>query len=356
MTLPRVIGRSLLAKASIAILLILVDAQAADDIVDKAALFGTNTARLDFTPVNLGFGNVSVGRRRARTLTPSPSSLNFGSVQIGNRQQLSETVTNAGDVNISISQATVAGTGFNMTPWAPVVLTPGQHYTFTVTFAPPSTGNLSGNVSIVSNASNPNLSIPLSGTGTPVPQGQLSVSPTTLAFGNVIVGANGQLNGTLGATGQTVIVSSDNAIGSAFAVTGLSFPVTIPAGQHAQFTVTFTPSGTGAASGSVSFTSNASNSPTVEDFTGTGAPPPQNSVNLSWTASTSTNLIGYNIYRGLKSGGPYSKINSVLDASTLYTDTTVADGTTYYYVTTSVDSSNVESGYSNQTTAVIPPP
>src|SRR5580693_6349332 len=316
MTLPRVIiGRSLLAIASIATLLILVThAQAADDNVVKPALSGTNTARLVLTPANLGFGNVDVGRRRARTLTPSPSSLNFGNVQIGNGQQLSETVTNAGGVNISISQATVAGTSFSMTPWAPVVLTPGQHYTFTVTFAPPSTENFSGNVAIVSNASNPNLSIPLSGTGTPVPQGQLSVSPTTLAFGNVIVGTNGQLNGTLSATGQTVIVSSDNVTGSAFAVTGLSFPVTIPAGQHVQFTVTFTPSGLGAASGSVSFASNASNSPTVENFTGTGTPPPQHSVNLSWTASTSTNIIGYNVYRGVKSGGPYSKVNSVLDA------------------------------------------
>jgi hypothetical protein len=292
----------------------------------------------------------------AGALTPSPSSLSFGNVQVGSHLQLQETLTNTGGVNVSISQASVAGTGFSMTPWAPLVLTPGQHYTFTVAFAPPSTGNFSGNVAIVSNASNPNLSIPLSGTGTPVPQGQLSVSPTTLAFGNVIVGTNGQLNGTLSATGQTVIVSSDNVTGSAFAVTGLSFPVTIPAGQHVQFTVTFTPPGLGAASGSLSFASNASNSPTVENFTGTGTPPPQHSANLSWTASTSQNIIGYNIYRGVKSGGPYSKINSVLDASTLYTDTTVADGTTYYYVTTSVDSSNVESGYSNQTTAVIPPP
>jgi hypothetical protein len=259
-------------------------------------------------------------------------------------------------VNISISQATVAGIGFSMTPWAPLVLTPGQHYTFPVTFARPSTGNYSGTVAIVSNASNPNLSIPLSGKGTPMPQGQLSVSPATIAFGNVIVGTNGQLNGTFSATGQTVIMSSDNVIGSAFAVTGWSFPVTIPAGQHVQSTVTFTPSGLGAASGSVSFGSNASNSPTVEDFTGTGTPPPQHSVNVSWTASTSTNIIGYNVYRGVKSGGPYSEISSVLDASTLYTDTTVADGTTYYYVTTSVDSGNVESTYSNQTTAVIPPP
>jgi hypothetical protein len=291
-------------------------------------------------PANLGFGNVGVGRRRIRTLTPSPSSLNFGDVQIGNGQQLSKTVNNTGGVSVSISQASVAGTGFSMIPWAPLVLTPGQHYTFTVAFAPPSTGNLSGNVAIVSNGSNPNLSTPLSGTGTPVPQGQLSVSPTTMAFGNVIVGTNGQQNGTLSATGHCdLIVSSNNVTGSAFAVTGLSFPVTIPAGQHAQFTVTFTPPGTGAASGSVSFASNASNSPIVENFTATGTPPPQDSVNLSWTASTSQNIFDYNIYRGVKSGGPYSKINLVLDASALYTDTTVADGTTYYYVTISVDSS-----------------
>jgi hypothetical protein len=349
--------RSLLAVAAIAILLILVNAQAADDIVDNSALSVTNMAPLVFTPANLGFGNVGVDRRRVRTLTASPSSLNFGNVQIGNGQQLSETVTNVGGVNVSISQATVAGTGFSMTPWAPLVLTPGQHYTFTVTFAPPSTGNDSGNVSIVSNASNSNLSIPLSGTGTPAPQGQLAVSPTTMAFGKVIVGTNAQLIGALTASGASVTVTSDTLNGSAFALSGLpSYPIVIPAGQYVQFTVTFTPPGIGVASGSVSFFSNASNSPAVESLTGTGTPPPQHSVNLSWTASTSQNVIGYNIYRGLTSGGPYSKINSVLNASNLYSDTTVADGQTYYYVTTSVNSTNEESTYSNQTTAVIPPP
>ena len=291
------------------------------------------------------------------SLAPSPSSLSFGSVQVGNNQQLSETLTNSGGVNVNISQASVGGTGFTMSGLnPPLVLTPGEHYTFTVTFTPPSPGSDSGSVSIVSNASNPNLSIPLSGTGTPVPEGTLAVSPTTLNFGNVVVGTNSQLTGTLTASSESVTVSSDILNGSAYALSGISFPVTIPAGQHVQFTITFTPAGTGSASGSVSFTSNAANSPTVETFTGVGTPPPQHSVNLSWTASTSQNISGYNIYRGIKSGGPYSKINPVLNASTVYTDTTVADGQTYYYVATAVNSSNEESAYSNQTTAVIPPP
>jgi nitrogen fixation protein FixH len=291
------------------------------------------------------------------SLAPSPSSLSFGDVQVGNNQQLSETLTNSGGVNVNISQASVAGTGFTMSGLnPPLTLTPGQHYTFTVTFTPPSPGSDSGNVSIVSNASNPNLSIPLSGTGTPVPQGTLAVTPTSMDFGNVVVGTNSQLTGTLTASGESVTVSSDIFNGSAYALSGISFPVTIPAGQHVQFTITFTPAGTGSASGSVSFASNASNSPTVETFTGDGTPPPQHSVNLSWTASNSQNISGYNIYRGIKSGGPYSKINAVLNASTVYTDTTVTDGQTYYYVTTAVNSSNEESAYSNQTTAVIPPP
>jgi hypothetical protein len=293
----------------------------------------------------------------AGALTPSPSSLSFGNVQVGNNQQLSETLTNSGGVNVTISQATVTGTGFSMSGLnPPLLLTPGQHYTFTVIFTPPSSGNDSGSVSIVSDASNPNLSVPLTGTGVPVPPGQLAVAPTTLGFGNVVVGTNAGLPGTLTASGETVTVTSGNVTGSAFALSGLSFPVVIPAGQHVQFTVTFTPLVNGGASGSISFASDASNSPTVESLTGTGTPPPHHTVNLSWTASTSQGVIGYNIYRGTNASGPYSKINSVLNASTLYSDATVVDGSTYYYVTTAINSNDEESGYSNQTKAVIPPP
>jgi len=293
----------------------------------------------------------------AGALTPSTSSLSFGNVQVGSNQQQSETLTNAGGTNVNITQATISGTGFSMTGLNPPrQLTPGQQVTFPVTFAPTSPGIYSGNISIVSDASNPNLTIPLGGTGTPPPQGQLSVVPTSIDFGNVTVGTQAQQTGTLNATVAAVTVSSGTVNGSAFSLSGISFPVTIPAGQQVHFTVKFTPSGNGVASGSITFRSDASNSPTVESLTGTGVPPAQHSVNLSWNASTSQNITGYNIYRGVKSGGPYSKINPVLNASTFYTDTTVVDGQTYYYVVTAVNSSNQESEYSNQAQAVIPPP
>jgi hypothetical protein len=288
------------------------------------------------------------------SLSANPSSIDFGSVQVGGNKSVYETLTNSsGSTTVTVSQAQASGSGFaivGLTP--PVVLTPGQQYTFTVTFAPPGAGSENGAIAITSNAVNSNLTVPLNGVGTSAPTSQLSVSPATIAFGSVVDGSNASLPASLLATGTSVTVTADNFSNPAFSLSGLNFPVTIPAGQSLPFTVTFTPQGTGAASGTLSFTSNASNS-SGASLSGTGIAA-SHSVYLSWTASSSPNITGYNIYRGTQSGGPYSKINPSLNAGTNYTDNTVSDGQTYYYVTTAVDSSNEESSYSNQAEAVIP--
>jgi hypothetical protein len=80
----------------------------------------------------------------------------------------------------------------------------------------------------------------------------------------------------------------------------------------------------------------------------------QHCVNLSWKASTSDDVIGYNVYRADMPKGPYWKINPVLDPSTLYSDTSVAEGKTYYYVTTAVSSNRKQSVHSNRVKIVIP--
>jgi len=80
------------------------------------------------------------------------------------------------------------------------------------------------------------------------------------------------------------------------------------------------------------------------------------SAALTWTASTSSNVTGYNVYRGTQSGGPYTKLTLNLVGGTTYTDITVQAGQTYYYVTTAVDNTDNESIYSNEATAVIPSP
>jgi hypothetical protein len=54
------------------------------------------------------------------------------------------------------------------------------------------------------------------------------------------------------------------------------------------------------------------------------------------------------------SGSSYTMLNASLVAVLNYTDATVVSGTTYYYVTTAVDSSGNESAYSDQVSAPIP--
>jgi hypothetical protein len=87
---------------------------------------------------------------------------------------------------------------------------------------------------------------------------------------------------------------------------------------------------------------------------GTGNP---HSVTLNWTASTSPNVTGYNVYRGLVSGGPYTKVNPSLISGVTYTDNSVQAGQTYYYVATAVDAANNESAYSDPPAkGVVPAP
>jgi len=125
------------------------------------------------------------------------------------------------------------------------------------------------------------------------------------------------------------------------------------------FTVTFSPQIAGAVGAVLTFTSNAQPTTTTETLTGTGTPAPTHSVNLSWNASTSSNVAGYNIYRAVyeTSCGSYSKINSMLDTSMLYTDSSVLSGSSYCYASTAVNTANEESGHSNIVSNVqIPSP
>lgn len=75
-------------------------------------------------------------------------------------------------------------------------------------------------------------------------------------------------------------------------------------------------------------------------------------VNLSWKASTSSNIVGYNIYRGTAADS-FGLLSS-MNPGTTYTDTTVQNGQTYYYAVKAVDSAGVESSYSNTAQAAVP--
>ena len=76
-------------------------------------------------------------------------------------------------------------------------------------------------------------------------------------------------------------------------------------------------------------------------------------MDLNWKASTTSEVVGYNVYRG-PDGATWKRINASLVASTLYSDSTVANSTTYYYAVTAVDISGHESSTSASSKVAIP--
>jgi hypothetical protein len=284
-------------------------------------------------------------------LASNPASLNFGSVPSGTTATLSETLTNSGGSSLTVSQLTSSAAAFSVSGIAPpFTLTAGQSVTFTVAFASAGTST-TGSLGVTDSA-NSGVSVPLSGTGT-LP-GQLTLTPSVINFGSIVAGTTQSQTGTLSAGSTAVTISSVGVSTSQFSLSGLTLPVTISAGSSISYQLTFAPATSGSATANVTFVSNAANSPTVESLSGS-ATAPQHSVALAWSASSSNDVVAYNIYRGTTSGGPYSLLTS-MNSSTADTDSTVQSGTTYYYVVTAVDSAGAESAYSNPTQAAVPSP
>jgi len=216
----------------------------------------------------------------ASALAASPASLAFGSVQVGSNSSQSATVTNTGQSAVILSQAAASGAGFAISGLAlPLTLASGQSTSFKVVFSPTSSGAAGGSVTLTSNASNSSLSIPVTGTAPAPASSLLAASPASLAFSSTQVGGSTNLYETLTNSGaSTITISKASVTGTAFSISGLGLPLTLAANQSVTFTATFAPASGGAASGTLSLLSNASNSTATVTFSGTGAAPGQLAV------------------------------------------------------------------------------
>lgn len=95
-------------------------------------------------------------------------------------------------------------------------------------------------------------------------------------------------------------------------------------------------------------------SPTpVPSPTPTPTPSPSaHSVALTWSASSSSGVIGYNVYRSTTASGSYVRVGNVV--GTTFTDSTVQAGQTYFYTVTTVNTANLESAPSSPISATVP--
>ena len=327
--------------------LILLAGQSVDVSVSfapKALVWTGGTVNFSSNASNASLSiEVSGAGVSSEAVTASPSIVSFGQVAMGTSATATVVLKNSHPWKVTLSAVQTTGSEFSMRGSTfPLILGAGQSVDLNVTFAPQLAGLTYGNLFI----SGPGLAIPLTGTGGGTAAGQLTITPAPLNFGSVPDGTTATQSISLSAVGSSVTISSSSSSSSQFVLDGASFPVTIPAGQSVSFNVAFTPKSSGTVSGSLSFTSNASSSGTLESLTGIGtnSTATQYSVNLSWNASS--DVMGYNVYRSTAANGTYSKINSSVNSNTAYTDSTVISGQTYYYAATSVNSSGQESARS----------
>lgn len=214
------------------------------------ALSGTGTqASVGFSPASLSFGNQPV----SSSSLPQPLVL-----------------TNEGDATLSI--ISISSTGdFSASHNCGAVLAPDASCQIDVTFSPTASGNRSGTVSLVSNASGSPHQASLAGTGT---QAGLGVSGQT-AFNPRTVGTpTAAQNITVTNTGTATLYVGSPSLGGShrgdFSISGNGCGSGIAPAASCTIGVVFTPSATGARSASLSIPSNAPGSPASLPLSGTG--------------------------------------------------------------------------------------
>ena len=159
---------------------------------------------------------------------------------------------------------------------------------------------------------------------------------------------SGTISPTTGGAGATVTLSGTAASTSTSSSAGSYTFTGLLSGSY-----TVTPSSRGFSYGPASqqVTLSAANV-TAINFTAT--PQAVHSVSLTWTGSPTTTVTGYNVYRTTISGSLFARVNGSPVTGLAYTDSTVQNGLTYYFVTTAVDPNGGESIFSNQVPAIIP--
>jgi len=222
------------------------------------------------------------------TVTAAPASLDFGSQGVGTTSSAQTVVlTNTGANPLLITSITPTGdfaaTDSESAKCLGQTVASGANCSIQVTFTPTQTGSRTGVVTVGGNLSGGNLTIALSGTGTP--SSAVTISPATLDFGATPVNSTStNLQVTAENTGAVAVpisgvtVTAPFVLASSSCTGSLAPPSTSPTAPPAacQMEVAFAPTQAGPATGTLTFT-DAANTLTVA-LSGTGQSPPTDAL------------------------------------------------------------------------------
>jgi hypothetical protein len=295
-----------------------------------------------------------------------PASVGFKDVVVGQKNSQTLQISNVGKEPVSFEALHVSGSGFTVSPIrTPFTLPSGKALTVNLIFAPTTASPAVGSLVLSSSDLQAPVKVPLAGSGEKAAP-QLQSYPSSLNFGAITVRTTSTQTVTLKNTGNLPLTINSVALpNSAFSATGLSSGVSLAPGQTLEFQLAFRPTGNGSVSGSLSIGSSSLASPVKLALSGSGttsstttsAPSPvsAHTVSLSWSPSLSPR-VSYHVYRGISSGGPYSRVNPSAIAGLDFSDTTVPSSGRYYYVVTAQDSEGTESPFSNEAAIDFPNP
>jgi len=206
----------------------------------------------------------------AAALTVTPSTIAFGSVAVGSEETQTVHVENTGSEAVTISKMTISGTGVSVSGMAaPATLAAGQTANLTVTYKPVAAGTLTASLAIASNASDPSVVVGINATAT---ASTLAATPSSVSFGNVVVGSDTTQTIRLQNIGTSqVTISAITPSVSSIAISGVTTPINLAPGTSATLTASYKPTAAGSVAGKITVTSNAVGSPTIVVLSATAA-------------------------------------------------------------------------------------
>ncbi len=230
-------------------------------------------------------------------VTLSATSLAFADRLVGTTADAQAVrVTNTGDAPLSISTFRINGPDAgdfaqgSDCPISPDTVAVAGSCTIYVSFTPHSAGPKSATLSIGDDAASSPQDVALTGGGISAPQ--VSLAPTSAAFGAVQVGDHSASQTvTLSNTGAAALALSAIRLAGADAAdfthtTTCDLTAGLPAGGSCTIAVVFAPGSPGAKSATLAFDDDAPNTPQSVALTGTATPAPIPSVGLSPTTLT----------------------------------------------------------------------
>ena len=203
-------------------------------------------------------------------LAAGPTNLDFGGVRVGQQSATQTvTITNTGGGVLILASATATPAVFGVaSSGCSSGLVSGASCVLGVTFTPSAAGDVSGSLSIQTNAGL--ATVALQGTGT---QPAVSLSPTSLDFGSVDVGStSAPQTVTLQNTGTApLMIGAITATGEFARTTTCPLaPASLAVGDSCSIQVTLTPTAEGARAGTLSIAADAAGSPQTLSLGGAG--------------------------------------------------------------------------------------